>query len=362
MTRYWSLLVVFLMSVSLTGSNALAQVDQNRIRSRFVNELEKTDRVIEQAQVAINRSNTAYDAEYLRVANRQAEELLRKAEAHQNQARVLNNTNSSLTDLAYGGKLTVMARELALKAIAIKKRAEGKVEENENAILRQLEKTDRLIEKSKENAPANIPDRLKSAFDTALENQRRAWELYREGALRASLKLSRQAEKSLLKLGEHQRSGNMESHRLQNQILQGEQRLEQLRLDIQECNSDEALGLLSQADEKLKECYRYLNENENEKIQNSLKQAQSFMQQAARLCSDSESLIRALNQLEAEIEKYAEQIIGSGNGAAIRLLESARQYLKDARSLCDGGDSQACAGSVKAAQMNLRKALKLTGN
>jgi len=357
-----SLLVAFLMLFSLVGSSALAQVDQNRVRNRFAAELEKTDRVIEQARMAINRSNTAYDAEYLRVANRQAEELLRKAEAHQNQARVLNNTNSSLTDLAYGGKLTVMARELALKAIAIKKRAEGKVEENEDAILRQLEKTDRLVEKLREKAPASIPDRLKSAFDTALENQRRAWELYHERALRASLKLSRQAEKSLLKLGEHLRSENMENQRLQNQIIQAEQKLEQFRLDIQECNSDEALELLNQADEKLKECYRYLNENENERIQNSLKHAQSFMQKAARLCSDTESLTRALNKLEAEIENHAERIIGSGNNAAIGLLESAQQHLKDARSLCDGGDNQACAARVKAAQMNLRKALKLAGN
>ena len=91
----------------------------------------------------------------------------------------------------YGGKLTIMARELALKAIAIKRRAEGKVEENENTVLRQLEKTDQLIEKLRENAQANVPDRLKSAFDTALDNQRRAWELYRERVLRAALKLSR---------------------------------------------------------------------------------------------------------------------------------------------------------------------------
>ncbi len=362
MNRHFKLYIIALIVFSLLGSSALAQLDQNRIRNRLAGELEKTDRVIEQARLAISRSNTAYDSEYLRIANRQAGELLKKAVAHQNEAKMLFNPNSTLADLMFCEKKTTMARELALKAIAIKKRAEGKVEENENAVFRQFEKTDRLIEKFRENAPAKAPDRLKSAFNSALENQRRAWELYRERSLRAALKLSRQAEKLLLKLGERMRSGNMENRRLRNQIMQAEQKMEQLRLEIQECNSDEARRLLNQADERLKECYRNLDENKNEKARNILKNTQRLLRKAARLCSDSESLTRAVNRLEAEIERHAEKIIGSGNETAIRLLESARRHLNDAIEFCEGGESDACAASVKAAQMNLRKALKLTGN
>jgi hypothetical protein len=352
----------------LLGSSALAQTDQNQIRNRFAGELEKTDRVIEQARVAINRSNTAYGSEYLRVANRQAEELLTRAVALQNEAKALFSPNSTLADLAYGGKKSITARELAFKAIAIKKRAEGKVEENENTVLRQLEKTERLIEKLRENTPANAPDRLKSAFDSALENQRRAQELYRGRSLRAALKLSRQAEKAVLKLGEHLRSGNTENRRLQNQIMQTEQKMAQIRLEIRECNSDEALRLLSQADEKLKECYQNLSENKNEKARNILRNTQRLSLKAARLCSDTESLTRAANQLKTEIEKHAEQIISSNNETAIKLFESARRHLRDAIESCGsgedegGGENETCAASIKAAQMNLRKALKLTGN
>ncbi len=362
MNRHLKLFIIFLIAFSLAGSSALAQLDQNRIRNRFAGELEKTGRVIEQARLAISRSITAYDSEYLRIANRQAEELLTRAVAVQNSARIIYNANSTLTELVYGEKRTIMARELALKAIAIKKRAAGKVEENENTVLRQLEKTNRLIEKFRENALGNVPDRFKSAFDSALDYQRRAWELYRERSLRAALKLSRQAEKSLLKLGERLRSGNMENRRLQNQILQTEQKMEQLRLEIHECDSDEARGLLNRADEKLKECFQNLSENKNEKARNTLKNTQRLLRQAARLCSDTESLTRAVNRLKTEIEKHAEQIIQSGNETAVRLLESARRHLNDAIGFCEGGKNDACAASVKAAQMNLRKALKLTGN
>jgi hypothetical protein len=352
---------MFMVAISLIGTSALAQMDQYQMQNRFSEELRKTDRVIEQARMAINRTNTAYGQEFLRIANEKAGELLRKAETQQNHARAFDNNTSSLTDLAFGGKLTMTARELAFKAIAIKKRAEGKVEENENTILRQLEKVDRLTEQLRNNAPANVPDRLKSSFDTALENQRRAWELFREQALRAALKLSHQAEKTLLKLQEHMRAGNIENHRLQNQIGQTEQKMEQIRIKLKDCNSDEAREFMNQAEQKLNECYQYSNENENEKAQNSLRNAQHLMQQAARFCSDTESVTRAVNRLEAEIERYSDQIISSGNGSAIKLMEAARQHLRKAKQLCDNGETDSCAASVKAAQMNLRKALKLTG-
>jgi len=346
----------------LFGSTATAQSDHSRIRNGFAEELQKTDRVIEQARIAINRNNNAYDSYYLRIANQQAEKLVLNAIALQNQAKIFDNVTSSVADIIVGEKKTLAARGLAIKAITIKKRAEGKVEENEHTILRQLEKTDRLIERLRENAPANVPDRLKSAFDTALENQRRAWELFRERALRASLKLSRQTEKTLEKLGEHIRAGNTENRRLENQIARAEQKLEQTRLEIKECNSDEARELISRADQEMSSCHRYLSENENEMARNSLKNAQRLMQRAARLCSDNQSVNRAVARLEADIKIYSGQIIAGGDPNAIGLLESAGQHLRDAKRLCESGENEACAASVKAAQMNLRKALRLTGN
>ncbi len=352
---------MLLVVISLLGTSVWAQTEQSRIRNRFAAELQKTDRVIEQAQLAVNRSNTAYGHDYLKVANQQAEELLRKAETQQNQAKSYNNNSSSLNELALGSKLTISAREMALRAIAIKKRAEGKVEENENTILRQLEKVDRMIEQQQNKSQAKVQDRLKSAFDTALENQRRAWELFREQAYRAALKLSRQAEKTVSKLQERMRTGDTENRRIQTQISRTEQKMEQFQIQLKDCSSDEAREFMNQAEQKLNESVQYANQNENEKAQNSLKNAQKLMQQATRICSDSDSVNRAMKRLQSQIEQYSEQIIGSGNGEAIRLLESARDHLREAERLCDNGETDSCAAGVKAAQMNLRKAVRLAG-
>jgi hypothetical protein len=66
--------------------------------------------------------------------------------------------------------------------------------------------------------------------------------------------------------------------------------------------------------------------------------------------------------LKAELERASDPINQSGQTAAIRLLESARRHIRDADKFCNSDDDEACAASIKAAQMNLRKALKLTGN
>jgi hypothetical protein len=231
MMKYSKIIAILLFVGLLISPNIFGQYNQEQARNKLAEEIAKTDRVIEQARMIIGQSNTAYDSEYLRIATRQANYLLDEGIKFQKHARAFQN-DATMAGLLTGGKLTLEARELAWKAIAVKRRAEGKVEENENAVLRQLEKTDNLIDKIKENASGDVNNQLKAAFNLALDSQKRAWELYRERALRAALKLSRRAEKSLIKLGERVRSGNMENRRLQNQIMQTEKKIEQLRLEI----------------------------------------------------------------------------------------------------------------------------------
>jgi len=361
MIKYSKIITILFFMGLLISPNIFAQYNQEQARNKLSEELAKTDRVIEQARMVIGQSNTAYDSEYLRIATQQANYLLDKAIKFQKHARAFQN-DATLAGLLTGGKITMEARELAWKAIAVKRRAEGKVEENENTALRQLEKTDNLIDRIKEHAPTDVNNRLKTVFKSALESQKRAWELYRERALRAALKLSRRTEKSLIKLGERVRSGNMENRRLQNQIMQTEQKMEQMRSEIQECNSEEARRLIQQAEQSLKECARLLGDEKLKRAGNKLKNTLRLLQKVNRLCTDSESLMAMIARLKTELERASDPINQSGRTAAIRLLESARRHIQDADRFCNSDDTEACAASIKAAQMNLRKALKLTGN
>jgi len=74
-------------------------------------------------------------------------------------------------------------------------------EDNDNEVERQLERTDQVLGEARDRlgpGPSTMPrDRLDAAFN----QQRRAWDLYRERRLRPALKLTLQARESVLRMG-----------------------------------------------------------------------------------------------------------------------------------------------------------------
>jgi uncharacterized phage infection (PIP) family protein YhgE len=185
--------------------------------------------------------------------------------------------------------------------------------------------------------------------------------LYHEHHLRAALKLSVQAERSLDQVEEKLRENNRQTQRLQSRVTQLEQRMEQIRTRLRECNDDEARSLVEEAAESLRQCYKYLNQGQEEKAENTLQNTRRLLQNAADLCSDQESLERMIRNLNNEMERETERIMNSGNSDAIKLLTSAQNHLAEAERLCAEAESESCAASIKAAQMNFRRAIRLAG-
>jgi hypothetical protein len=348
-----------LIAVILYGS-ALAQSTTGQTRNRLMMELAKTDRIIEQARAVIDESNAPFDVDYLRIATERAREMLELAAALQEQA--LQAMDAIVYDaLMAGERQTKEARELAWKAIMIKRTAEGKVEENINAVQRQLEKVERRLEKIRNLLQNNVRERLQATLVSAEDTQRRAWELYHEHHLRAALKLSVQAERSLDQVEEKLRENNRQTQRLQSRVTQLEQRMEQIRIRLRECSDDEARRLVEEAAESLRQCYKYLNQGQEEKAENTLQNTRRLLQNASDLCSGQESLERMIRNLNTEMERETERIMNSGDSDAIKLLTSAQNHLAEAERLCAEAESESCAASIKAAQMNFRRAIRLAG-
>jgi hypothetical protein len=350
----------FLLLLSLCSISAFSQ-NLNQVRNQYMGELSKTDRVIEQARSIIRENNAAYDSELLRIATRQAERLLEEAVDYQTRASAFQGNSSTLAEIKSGMKFTIQARELAMKAIMVKRSAEGKIEENENTVRNQLEKVDRQIERLKENFQSEISNQLRTAFDSIIENQKRAWELFRSRNLRAALKMSHNAERAIKKIAERLKENNRQNQRIQGRYNNLIQKAEWAKQIIAGCNSDEAAKIMDQVENALNDTGGYIENQQTKRAEKTMNNIRRMIQKISDLCSDNSALEGALAKLKQSYERYSGEILHSGNREAIRLLESTKTNLNKAERFCSAGESEKCAAAVKAAQISLRKAIRVAG-
>jgi len=311
-------------------------------QNRFEQALRTTDDVIRRAGEIINQSGLERGRQMLNLAI----ELQERARNH-----------GSNSQFVIGAKFTLEARDKAKTAISLCRQAV----ENENLVKNQLEKTDNLINRIGSHFTAGENNSAQSLFNAAKENQRRAWELYYNRQLRPALKLSRQAEKSLLRIAEMVKNRAGRNNRIQNQILQTESQAEQIRSMIRDCRSEEAERLMAEADKSLEECYQYVANGQYKQARNAIRSTRRLIRSAADICGGSGSQWQNLNRLSNEIEQVGQAILDRGKDKAREFYDSAIEYMEKAENHCAKGDTEACAANIKAAQMNLEKAKRLIG-
>ena len=325
------------------AGSCLAQGSYGQLWDRFNYEFERTEQAINRAQTVLAESQMD-----------RGKGLLKMAIEIQSGAGEAGRNNRFLE----GIKLTLSAREKARAAMTISRQAD----ENENLVQRQLEQTDNLITQIQDRITPNSAQMILSLFDSARENQRRAWEFFRNQSLRPALKMSRQAEKVLKKLLEKLRANEDDAGRLQKQISRLEQRLAQAETQSQECSDKEAAGqLLRRADEALRQGQTYADSGEIRKAENALKMVRQLLAEISALCSDHESLGQIIEQLKSEMNRLAEKIESQEHPGAIKMLETARNHIVKAEKFCLNNKTEACAANIKAAQISLQKAKKIAG-
>ena len=355
-----TMLVICLLIPVMTSAQNI-----DRARNQFQKEYWQTNQVINRAQNVIEEANRYRHLELVKIAIDASGKMLVQAKQLQEKAREqLNATN--VTNIQIGNNQTTRARDWAWKSINIIKKASDKIvrqaEENENLVVRQLEKTDQLINRLRDEFKSeNTGNRMASLFDSARENQRRAWELYRNGNVRPALKMSNQAEKSLRKIGELLKADNKAHNRLRNQLNQLEIQLMQAGESLQACDSDEAVALMERAQHAYQEACNFTAQNQPKPAEQAIKNARKFMRKAAGLCSDQNLLENRIRRMTREMEQLTKEIGPNSSPAMRRLMEEAREHLRKATRLCENGNKEACAANIKAAQININKAKRIAG-
>ena len=355
----FALIMGLLLPVIVSAQNV------DRARNKFQQEYWQTNQVINRAQNVIGEANRYHHLELVRLAVNASEKMLTQAKQLQEQAREQLNAND-LAHIQIGNNRTTRARDMAWDAINVIKKASDKIvrqaDENENLVLRQLEKADQLIDRIKSNLrPEDAGNRMTALFDSARENQRRAWEMFRNGNLRPALKLSNQAEKSLHKIEELFQAENTVQNRIHNQLRRLEMQLTQTGERLQSCESEEAGELMTQAENAYREAVAFAAQNQQEQAEQAYKNAQKFMRKASSLCSDQDLLENRIRLMNRELERLAEMIGSDGDPAVRQLMDNAREHLRKATGLCEKGDKEACAANIKAAQIKIQKAKRIAG-
>lgn len=178
--------------------------------------------------------------------------------------------------------LTERARDQVYRALGSIRQSE----DNENEVERQLERTDQVLNEARDRLGPGRARMPQERLEAALNQQRRAWDLYRERRLRPALRLTLQARESVLRMGGGM--GNRQGVATDPNVL--DTRLERLTeasdrvgQRVDQASNPRAEDILKRANENLKTAEEALNNGETRRADQLLRQVRTQLDRAMRL-------------------------------------------------------------------------------
>lgn len=291
---------------------------------RTADELERTDQVIEKATEAVAESGS-----------KKGEALLQNARRFQEQAR------DHFRRHRYGqaAQSTQKAREKAFEAIA----ATRTPEENENAVRRQLERTDEMLQGFREKIGDMSRGRGKfsaTRWEGWLQRQQTAWQYFHERRLRPALKLTLQVRERFTRLAEQARRYRHGPANAEQNLDRLREFLDRVRGPVTEAGLDKNIEILKRAERRLAQAEEALANGQTSLANEHAKICRELLNRAL---ADTE---RRMNRQEvadlmAQAEKERDQlegaVIDSGDPELRDLFRRASGELQRARSMADAG-------------------------
>lgn len=320
-----SLLPIILMLLALGTLCVLClpALASAQTRDEVEVEIEKTDRVIEKARELLDETGAP-----------RGRGALDMAERLQNQAKQ-SFANNNLR-IALG--LTREARDRALASLSGIRRGE----DNEEAVERELDRTDRVIE--------DITDKFSGGqmamrrLDQARATQNRAWELFRNRQLRPALKLTLEARDTASRMGMRSRFGPGARDRLGDQV---ERQLERLGLAIDRVSENltpensTGIDALNQARQSYQDAEKSYGEGQYLIAERQLRQTREALMRAVRTVEESLSAddVQALiDDARRRWENLGEDVEESGNSQLLTWHQEAGTDIAEAEVAVQNGE------------------------
>lgn len=320
-----SLLPVILMLLALGTLCVLClpALASAQTRDEVEAEIEKTDRVIEKARELLDETGAP-----------RGRGALDMAERLQNQAKQSFANNNLRIALGF----TREARDRALASLAGIRRGE----DNEEAVERELDRTDRVIEEVTDKF-AGGPMAMRR-LDQARATQNRAWELFRNRQLRPALKLTLEARDTAARMGMRARFGPGARDRLGDHV---ERQLERLGMAIdrvsENITADNTSGTdaLNQARQSYQDAEKAYSEGQYLLAERQLRQTREALMRAVRTVEDSLSAddVQALiDDARRRWENLGEDVEGSGNSQLLTWHQEAGTDIAEAEAAVQNGE------------------------
>jgi hypothetical protein len=336
--------LIFLMLLIVAGvilcltDQALAQ-----IREEVEKELDRTDRVIDRAKEAVAESR-----------NPKAENLLKLA------MNLQGNAKEAFEGERFwlAAKLTLRAREKAFEAIGVTKRSE----ENENLVLKAIERTDRIIAKAKEKLFLTDNQRAFSLLEVAIRNQQRAKEFYHEHKLKVVLKLTLKAKESAQKSIELAEQKNKLERFAGKELERTDKLIHKASPIIKESGSLRAQDVLDKGVNLQEKAQDLFGQKRFKSAIKNTQKARDFILKALKIVEENPTpgmVEKAIGRNDDLINKLGPQIKVSGNQEAIDLFENGLSHQEKAKQYLGDGKLKAALAQAKVARRLITKAFDM---
>jgi hypothetical protein len=315
----------------LIFSSALSAQQLDRVEA----ELERTQRLIENARQVVAESGSEQGWQYLEKAI-----FLQDRAVEHYQER----------NLFRAERLTMQAREFAEKSVAIIKKSN----QNRGTVEREIEKTDEMIQKVRERLNMTTSKgSLVSVLESALATQNTARELFLQNrqkmALTATLRARELIQKGIESIQETNQAFR-EIEKTEMLLDRARDMLGQLELEQTPPGFENALQMQTKA--------REMYENGNYKLaqEYSLRARQQILDGINRFEKNlqRENFPNLLGEIEAKYERTRAEMGQNPGSIANKYLERSRKEINSAKEAYDGGN-------VQRAMYHLRRANRFLG-
>ncbi len=336
-------LVLWSIFIALGIPLLLVSSAQGQIRENIERELKRTDVVIRRAKEAVLESR-----------NPKAENLLLMATNLQGKAKEA----FSMIKYRLALQLTLKGREKAYEAIGFTKRDE----ENENLVLKVIERTDQIINKAKEVVGELRKRRLASLLQMAIDNQQKAKEFFKEHKPKMALKLSLKAKEMAQRILTMAKGEKRVDRLAEKELKKTDELTQKTWLIVQESQDQKAKKLFDRSTRLQEKAWNLFHQGRFTGAIKESRKARELVRKALRAVEENvtpQLVKNAIQQNERLIERGTKEINASSNLKAEKAFNQGLSHQSKAKEYWEKGKFKAALAEAKVARRLITKALEM---
>jgi len=320
---------------------ATAPAARADLRDRVQEELQRTDGDLERARGIVQESSSQRAQEALELAL----QIQRKAwDQYRGQQRM------------QAGRLTLEARQLALRAITLAREDSGL----RNRARRELDQAAGELRRAREEIGPNPGDQAIRLLEEARAQIDRGQVQFHEQHYEAAFRLAVSARR-LIRQATGSDAGTG-SGRVQRELDRTDRLIERVGPAVRESGNEEAIRLLRRGVDLQAEAWQSFRDGQPRLALATTREAREVVGRAHRLVRgpvDPGALAKALQETERVLERAADIVTDSGDEHAVKLMEKAREHQRRAHRLAENDQPRPALAETRVARSLALRAIRI---